>query len=123
MSNICATTNISILIFVSTCKQKPQSEPTKFSKNGVFYSKAVVITFSNCLNQNPILTTHILRQVSCGLVSIMQLCAILRHFCRKYIEIEFLKNFYLRKFLSSNDISRRNRNAIPLNVILKPYPF
>ena len=27
-----------------------QTEPTEFSKNGVFHSKAVVITFSNCLD-------------------------------------------------------------------------
>ena len=45
MSKICVTTNISILIFVSTCKQITQSEPTEFSKNGVFHSKGVVIAF------------------------------------------------------------------------------
>ena len=28
--------------FVSTCKQLTQSEPTKFSKNGVFRSKGLV---------------------------------------------------------------------------------
>ena len=57
MSKICVTTNTSILIFVSTCKQINQSEPTEFSKNGVFHSKGVVIAFSNCfkLNANPAL--------------------------------------------------------------------
>ena len=49
MSKICLTTNTSILIFVSTCKQIAQSEPTGFSKNGVFHSKCVVIAFSNYL--------------------------------------------------------------------------
>ena len=53
MSKICVSTNISILIFVSTCKQKNQSELMEFSKNGVFHSKAVVIIFSNRLNFNP----------------------------------------------------------------------
>ena len=33
MSKICVTTNISMLIFASTCKQLPQLEPTEFSKN------------------------------------------------------------------------------------------
>ena len=33
--------------------QATQSEPTEFSKNGVFHSKTVVITFSKCLNLNP----------------------------------------------------------------------
>ena len=32
------------------CMQIIQSKPTEFSKNGEFYSKAVVIIFSNCLN-------------------------------------------------------------------------
>ena len=41
-----------MLIFVSTCKQITQSEPTEFSKNGVFHSKAVVITFTKCLYFN-----------------------------------------------------------------------
>ena len=45
MSKICVTTNFSILIFVSTGKQRTQSEPMEFSKNGVFYSKSVIITF------------------------------------------------------------------------------
>ena len=49
MSEICVITNTSILIFVSTCKQLTQSEPTEFSKNGVFHSKGVVIAFSNYL--------------------------------------------------------------------------
>ena len=53
MSKICVTTNISIFIFVSTCKQKTQYEPTEFSKNGEIHGKAVVITFSNRLNFNP----------------------------------------------------------------------
>ena len=44
---------MSILIFISTCKQLIQSEHTEFSKNGVFHSKTVVITFSKCLNLNP----------------------------------------------------------------------
>ena len=52
MSKICVTTNISIRTFVSTLKQITQSEHTEFSKNGVFYGKWVVITFSNCLNSN-----------------------------------------------------------------------
>ena len=30
--------NISILIFISTCKQVTQSEPMEFSKNNVFHS-------------------------------------------------------------------------------------
>ena len=47
MSKICVTTNISIHIFISTCKQVTQSEPTEFSKNGGFHSKVVVIFFSN----------------------------------------------------------------------------
>ena len=47
MSKICVTTNISILIFVSTCKQLTQSEPMGFSKNGAFHSKSVVIIFQN----------------------------------------------------------------------------
>ena len=52
MSKICVTRNTSILIFVSTCKQLTQSEPTKFSKNGVFHSRGVVIAFSNYLKLN-----------------------------------------------------------------------
>ena len=47
MSKICASTNISTLIFVLTCKQLTQSEPMEFSKNGVFHSKSVVIISSN----------------------------------------------------------------------------
>ena len=46
------STNISILIFASTCKQITQSEPMEFSKNGVFHIRAVVITFSKCLTCN-----------------------------------------------------------------------
>ena len=46
ISKIYVTTNIAILIFVSTCKQQTQSGPMKFSKNGVFHSKGVVIIFS-----------------------------------------------------------------------------
>ena len=47
MSKICLTTNISLIIFVSTCKQLTQSEPIEFSKNGVRYSKDIVIIFQN----------------------------------------------------------------------------
>ena len=62
MSKICVTTNTSILIFTSTCKQLTQSEPTGFSKNGVFHSKGVVIAFSNCLkvNANPTLQLDVI---------------------------------------------------------------
>ena len=42
MSKICVITTISILIYLSTCKQVAQSEPTEFSKDGVFRNKAVV---------------------------------------------------------------------------------
>ena len=37
------------------CRQITQSEPIELSKNGVFYSKGVVIAFSNYLklNANP----------------------------------------------------------------------
>ena len=49
MSKICVTTNTPVVIFVSTCKQITQSEPTEFLKNGVFHSKGVVIAFSNYL--------------------------------------------------------------------------
>ena len=57
MSKICVNTNSSILIFVSTCKQLTKSEPTEFSKNGVFHSKGVVIAFSNYLKLNANLPT------------------------------------------------------------------
>ena len=53
MSKICLTTNISIHIFVSTCKQLTQSEPMEFSKNGIFHSKSVVIFFQKKLVENP----------------------------------------------------------------------
>ena len=56
MSKICVTTNISMLIFIFTCKQITQSKPTEFSTNGLFHSKAVVITSSKCLNLNKNLT-------------------------------------------------------------------
>ena len=47
MSKISVTTNISIFIFVSTCKHRTQSEQMEFSKNGVFHSKCEVIFFQN----------------------------------------------------------------------------
>ena len=107
MSKICVTTNTSILIFVSTCKQITQSEPTEFSKNGVFHSKGVVIAFSNYLklNANPTLHSAYIMLRSITNFGTLQLYAILRHYYRKYIEIEFLKIFYLRKFWTSNAIS------------------
>ena len=43
---ICVNINISILIFVSTCKQLAQFEHLEFSKNGVFHNKGVVVIFS-----------------------------------------------------------------------------
>ena len=46
MPKICVLTNNSILIFLSTCKQLPQYEHMEFSKNVVFHSKGVAITFS-----------------------------------------------------------------------------
>ena len=52
MSKICVATNISIFIFVSTCKHQTQSEQMVFSKNGVFHSKGVVIAFSTYLKLN-----------------------------------------------------------------------
>ena len=106
MSKICVSINTSIYIFVSTCKQITQSEPSEFSKNGVFHSKAAVITFSNCLNLNPVPILHGLN-FSCKWhikFGILQLYANLRHYYRKYMEIEFIKNFCLRKFWSSNAI-------------------
>ena len=56
MSKICVTTNISILIFISTCKKVTQSESMEFSKNGVFHSKDVVIIFLNDQIEFPILS-------------------------------------------------------------------
>ena len=52
MSRFCVAVNISILLFVSTCKQLTQSEPMEFSKNGVFHSKSVDIIFSKWSNSN-----------------------------------------------------------------------
>ena len=58
MFNFCVSTNISVLIFVSTCKQLTQSELKEFLKNGVFHSKGVVIAFSNYLKLNANPTLH-----------------------------------------------------------------
>ena len=106
MSKICVTTNNSILIFVSTCKKITQSEPTEFSKNGVIHSKVEVIAFSNCLKLNANPTLHRVLYLFYAVTNFgtLQLYAILRHYYRKYIEIEFLKIFYLRKFWTSNAI-------------------
>ena len=97
MSKICVTTNTSILIFVSTCKQITQSEPTEFSKNGLFHSKGVVIAFSNYVQliANPVL--HSVEETVHKVTNFgkLQLYANLSHYYRKYIEIEFLKIFYL----------------------------
>ena len=86
MSKICVTANTSIPIFASTCKQITQSEPTEFSKNGVFQRKCVVITFSNYLNLSP---NHALHRAFFGMpVKLeswtMQLYDILGNYCRKY---------------------------------------
>ena len=78
MSKIYVTTNTSILVFVSTCKQITQSEPTEFSKNGVFHSKAAVIIFSNCSDLIPTLP-HMHRPIRTISVDEMR-PATLRHF-------------------------------------------
>ena len=83
-----------------------QSEPTEFSKNGVFHSKGAVIAFSNWLNLNvnPTVQAETKRGLIVTNFGTLQLYAILRHYYRKYIKIEFLIIFYSRKFWTSNAI-------------------
>ena len=95
MSRICIPTNISILILYPRVSKLRKSESTEFSKDGVFHSKTVVCTFSKCLNINPTPTLDASGRN-------FGLCNFTLHYYRKYIEIEFLKSFYLQKFLTSN---------------------
>ena len=100
MSKICVTTNISLLIFVYTCKQMTQSEFKEFSKSGVFHSKAVTIIVSKSFNFNT--TLYLLNSRLCWFRK------------REILDIRTLLHF--RHFTPL--LQKIYRNQIPENFLL-----
>ena len=89
-----------MLIFVSTCKQITQSEPSEFSKNGVFHSKAEVINLLKCLNLYPDPTLILV--CACNDVNATFDTATLTHFTpllQKISRYQIPENFLLTEIL------------------------